>query len=271
MKKNVLCILTIMVLLTVTSLANSQSAKILLPDGNGAPLATVTIGDKVFKANEKGEVEITFDSEKKALLKWLDLAVEVPIEATMKFPNKVLCGPPYDALDWVVNGPDTWEFDKKIILNPGGQNNESQIFLDEDFSDFVIRSKFIAEKPSQWFYVRFFMRAFEEGFNGYGISFAASPSDQTFFTRFEGSWEKYTKVIDPIFVYSAIPEGIPVEFVGFLKNDHILIYLRVEGEKEYKKIVDAVDNSEGAFYDGGISILNSFCDLEISELGVFKY
>lgn len=267
MKKNVLFILTLIVFLTATSFASSLSAKILLPDGNGAPFATVTIGDKAFKANEKGEVEITFDSEKNALIKWLDLEVVIPIGDTMKIPNKVLYGPPYDELDWEVFGPDTWEFDDKIILNPGGQGNESQIFLDEVFDNFIFRSKFITNKPSQWFYVRFFMRAFEAGFNGYGISFATSQSDQTFFARFEGSWE----VSDPYFVCGAVPEGVPIEFVGFLKNDHIVIYARVEGDAEYIKLIDTIDNSDDAFYDGGVSILNSFCELEISELGVFKF
>ncbi|HHY19112.1 MAG TPA: hypothetical protein GX522_04380 [Firmicutes bacterium] len=271
MKRTLVSVLTLIVMLSLTSFAASLTAKVVLPDGNGAPFAEVKIGEKTFVADEKGNVELTYNSEKNALVKWLDLEEELPIGDTMKFSNKKLYGAPYDPFDWLVSGSETWDIDDKIMANPGGEHNEAQIFLDDEFDDFIVRSKFVAAAPSQWYYVRFFLRGAEPGFNGYGISFAANPSDQTFFARFEGSWDKYEQITDSLFVYPAVEQNVPHEFVGFLKNDHIVLYLRAQGESKYHKLVDVVDDSDGALFDGSVSILNSFCDVEISEFSIFKY
>lgn len=275
LRRNVVLVLVFALIVVLASFgvsaANTLSAKVVLPDGNGAPYATVTVGDKVFKTDSNGAVEITYENESKATIKWLEIEAEVTLSAKMKLPNRLYYGAPYDEIDWVLNGPDTWEIDSNVIRNEGGQNNESQIFIDDGLDNFVIRTKFSASAPSQWFMLRFFMRASAPGFNGYGINFAVNPADRTFAARFEGAWDKYEKLAKDLFIYSAVPQNKPFEFVGFLKDEHIVVYVRAEDQREYTKILDIEDDSADAYYDGGIGILNSFTTVEITEFSVFKF
>jgi hypothetical protein len=191
-----LVLMLVWVVAAFSASAATLSARVVLPDGSGAPFATVTIGDKVFTASETGKVEITYDGEKTALVKWLELEEEIAIGATMKFSNRLYYGAPYDANDFVTWGPDIWEITESAMYCPGGLGNEAQIFLDDFYDNFVMRAKFSAEAESQWFYLRFMIRGVEPGFNGYGVTVAMHPADQSSFARFNGSWDNYDVITE---------------------------------------------------------------------------
>ncbi|MDD2431206.1 MAG: hypothetical protein PHD88_03730 [Firmicutes bacterium] len=261
----------VLVMATCSVGAASLAARVVLPDGSGAPFATITIGDKVFTASESGRVELTYDTEKTACVKWLELEEEIPISDTMTFSNKLYYGAPYDVYDFLTTGPEIWEVTETAMFCPGGQGNESQIYLDDSFENFVFRSKFNAEADGQWNYLRFMLRGIEPGFNGYGLSVAIHPIDECFFARFNGSWDAYDQLTESLFVGPSMDSGADNEFVAFLKDEHIVIYIRNQGEKDYTKLIDLVDEDPSAFFDGGVGILNSFTTVEITEFSVFRY
>lgn len=266
-----LVLMLVWVVAAFSASAATLSARVVLPDGSGAPFAMVTIGDKVFTASETGKVEITYDGEKTALVKWLELEEEIAIGATMKFSNRLYYGAPYDANDFVTWGPDIWEITESAMYCPGGLGNEAQIFLDDFYDNFVMRAKFSAEAESQWFYLRFMIRGVEPGFNGYGVTVAMHPADQSSFARFNGSWDNYDVITEDIFIGPAMDPGVEDEIVVFAKDEHIVVYLRNAGQKDYMKVVDHIDDDPGAFFDGGVGILNSFTVVEITEFSVFRY
>ncbi len=247
--------------------AASVNATILLPDGNVAPFAEVVVEGKSFAADANGNVVLDVaDGVKTANVKWLSLSAELPIASEMKLKNKLYYGAPYDQEDFTVNGEDNWEIDKKSLYNPG--DKEAQIFYDDSFADFVFRTKFTLDKAKDYYYLRFFFRTVEPGFNGYGLSVPNLAGYQIYFTRFEGDWNKYTALK---FIAPPAKVDLEYELVVFLKNEKIEAYLRPTNEPKYNQILNIEDTSDGAYFDGGFSIMASFLEVKLTELAVFAY
>lgn len=243
------------------------NATILLPDGNVAPFAEVVANGKSFTADANGNVVLDVeDGVKTATVKWLSLSAELPIASEMKFKNKLYYGAPYDPEDFTVNGEDNWEIDNKTLYNPG--DKEAQIFYDDSFDNIVFRTKYTLNNPKDYYYLRFFFRTVEPGFNGYGLNVPNLAGYQIYFTRFEGDWNKYNELK---FIAPPAKANVEYEIVVFLKNEKIQVYLRPTSESKYNQILNIEDTSDGAYFDGGFSIMASFLEVKLTELAVFAY
>lgn len=247
--------------------AKTVNTRILLPDGNGAPYATVSIGTETFTADATGNVVLEVPEDKSvATVTWLTLSQELAISEKMKFKNKVLYGAPYSKDDFDFKGPDVWEFsDNEIIASAG---SESQIFYDDSFENTILRAIFKIDNVQQYYYLRFFTRLVEPGFNGYCLSFPTA--GQAYVARYEGNWDKHSDIGPTFLAYSTKPK-IEYEFVLFSKDEKLVGYIRETSQKEYKKILDLEDKSDGVFFDGGFAIMSSFVSAKITELGLFSY
>ncbi len=262
----------VMVLMTFQIYAETLNAQILLPDGNGAPFAKVQIDESVFEADANGVVILDVPAGKKvATVSWLALTSELPIGEQMKLKNKLYFGAPYDKDDFIINGEDIWEINKKEIIVDEGF--ETQLFYDDSFANFVFRAKFSVDNAKLYNYLRFFFRLTEPGFNSYCLSFPGIQGAETYFTRFEGNWDKQVNIREPkpMFLAAGAKVGVEYETVIFAKEEKIVVYVRATSDKGYKKIMDAEDLTDGAVYDGGFAIMSSFLSAKITELSIFSY
>lgn len=260
-------VILILMFASVQVFAETLNAKVLLPDGNGAPFATVSVGDAVFTANNEGNVTLDVPSDVKILkVNWLELSAELPVGETLKFKNKTLYGAPYSKDDFLINGPDVWEItDTEIIAVEG---SETQLFYEDAFDNTVFRAKFTLDNAAQWYYVRFFTRLYDPGFNGYSLNFPGV--GDSYFARYEGNWDQYSD-IPPTFL--GVPGKVKVECetVMFSEDETITVYYRETSQDSYRKIYSVVDDSVEAYYDGGFAIMCSYLSLKITELGVFSF
>lgn len=267
-----LFMVVVLVLAAVNLQAETLTAQILLPDGNRAPFAKVQIANNVFEADANGVVVLDIPLDKKvATVNWLDLSAELPIGEQMKFKNKLYFGAPYEKDDFTIQGEDVWEINKTEIVVEEGY--ETQLFFDDSFANFVFRAKFSVDNAKLYNYLRFFFRLTEPGFNSYCLSFPGISGALTYFTRFEGNWDKQFNILEPkeMFIAPGVKEGVEYETVIFAKEEKIVIYFRAASVKGYKKIMEAKDLTEGAVYDGGFAIMSSFLSAKITELSLFSY
>lgn len=265
--------LSVVLLLATFSLiirAEKISSQILLPDGNSAPYAEVHVDGEIFFADELGNVTFEVPTGKKIVtVKWLALSSELPIANEMKFSNKLYYGAPYSSDDFEISGPDIWQIEEKTITVSSG--SETVIFYDDSFANFVLRAKVTIDKADLYYAFRFLFRTTEPGFNGYCFSVPALDGSQTYFARYEGAWNKYEEIVKPMFLTSNAKMKAEYEYVIFAKNEKIMIYMRPTTERNYRKILDAEDKTEGAVFDGGFSLMSSFVEAKITELSVFSY
>ncbi len=265
-------VVMVLVLVAVNLQATTLTAQILLPDGNRAPFAKVQIANNVFEADANGVVVLDVPQDKKvATVNWLALSAELPIDEQMKFKNKLYFGAPYNKDDFTIQGEDIWEINKNEILVKEGY--ETQLFYDDSFANFVFRAKFSLDKAKLYNYLRFFFRLTEPGFHSYCLSFPGISGALSYFTRFEGNWDKQFNILEPkeMFIAPGAKAGVEYETVIFAKEEKIVIYFRATSDNGYKKIMEAQDLSEGAVYDGGFGIMSSFLAAKITELSLFSY
>jgi hypothetical protein len=262
------CTVLVFALLAVAISAETLQAVVRLPDNNPAPFATVTVGDKVFEADAEGRVTLEVPADVKTVkITWLELTAELPVSANLKFKNRLLYGPPYIKEDFVVTGPDVWEFTDDQISAPLG--SETMLFYEDAFDNMVLRAKYSITNPEeeQWYYLRFFIRLYDPGFWGYSVNM--SVVNDPYFVRYDGNWDQYVAA-NMTFFGPKPAEGKEYELVMFAKDETITVYHRDVAGK-YTKVHQFVDNSPEAYFDGGFAIMKSYSGATIRELGIFAY
>lgn len=260
----VLFIIFVLVLTSIHIYADAIEAIVLLPDGNPAPYATVTVGEDALQADGNGKVTLDVGADVKTVtVKWLDLTAELPVSENLKFRNKVLYGPPYSKDDFLITGPDIWEIKDTEIVTTA--DSESSIFYEDAFENTILRAKYTLDDAAQWYYIRFFIRLYDAGFNGYSLNFPGI--GDAYYARYDGNWDQH---VGMTFFRFRSKVKTEYEFVMFAKDENITVYHR-ETANKYTKVLDINDSSPDAYYDGGFAIMNSFLSCKITELGLFAY